>query len=172
MSVNGKFYLLEVNEVLAVDVIATLCNVATDYWHEHRWKKNRLEGSHPTDTDGVILLIDNKRKYFKGGRHALYWHRQYIESSDIVACFLMTLEGWLYSRPTKAALERSISIIFERADTVAMLGVLISLAKRYPNLLKDSLLLTPKDTHVLVSAQACFLPIPRAGEVQFQSRFI
>ncbi len=52
----------------------------------------------------------------------------------------MTLEGWLYSRPTKAELERSISIIFERADTVAMLGVLISLAKCDPNLLKDSLL--------------------------------
>ncbi|MGB3191222.1 MAG: hypothetical protein WBB43_17595, partial [Limnoraphis sp.] len=132
--------LLEINEVLAIDVIVTLCNVATDYWHEHRWKKNRLEGNPKTDTDGVILLIGDQRKHFKGGRHALYWHRKYPSSSHTVACFLMTLEGWLYSRPTKAELERSISIIFERADTVAMLGVLISLAKCDPNLLKDSLL--------------------------------
>jgi len=132
--------LLQINEVLAIDVIATLCKVATDYWHEHRWAKNKLEGMPKTDTDGVTLLIGENRKDFKGGRHALYWHRKYPGSPDIVACFLMTLEGWLYSRPTKAALERSISIIFERADTVAMLGVLISLAKCDPNLLKGSLL--------------------------------
>lgn len=133
-------YLLQINESLAVDVIATLCNVATDYWHEHRWAKNKLEGNLKTDTDGVTLLIGENRKHFKGGRHALYGHRKYPWSPDIVACFLMTLEGWLYSRPTKAALEHSISIIFERADTVAMLGVLISLAKFDPNLLKGSLL--------------------------------
>lgn len=132
--------LLEINEVLAVDVIATLCNVATDYWHEHRWEKNQLEGSPPTDIDGVTLLVGKGRKHFKGGRHALYWHRKYPFSSNIVACFLMTLEGWLCSRPTKAALENSISIIFDHADTVAMIGVLISLAKYKTDLLKSSLL--------------------------------
>lgn len=133
-------YLFHINEVLAVDVVATLCNVATDYWHDHRWAKNQLEGNLKTDTDGVTLLIGNNRKRFKGGRHALYWHRNYPFSPRILACFLMTLEGWLYSRPTKAKLERSISIIFERADTVAMLGVLISLAKCDPRLLSDTLL--------------------------------
>jgi archaellum biogenesis ATPase FlaH len=132
--------LLDINEPLAVDVVATLCNVATNYWHKYRWTKNRREGSQKTDTDGVTLLIGNNRKHFKGGRHALYWHRKYPWCPDIVACFLMTLEGWLYSRPTKAELERSISIIFERADTVAMLGVLVSLAKCDPNLLKSPLL--------------------------------
>jgi len=133
-------YLFHINEVLAVDVVATLCNVATDYWHDHRWAKNQLEGNVKTDTDGLTLLICNNRKRFKGGRHALYWHRNYPFSPRILACFLMTLEGWLYSRPTKAKLERSISIIFERADTVAMLGVLISLAKCDPRLLSDTLL--------------------------------
>ena len=132
--------LLQINEVVAIDVIATLCKVATDYWHEHRWAKNKLEGNLKIDTDGVTLLIGENRKDFKGSRHALYWHRKYTRSPNIVACFLMTLEGWLYSRPTKAALERSISIIFERADTVAILGLLISLAKCAPNLLKGSLL--------------------------------
>ncbi|MFB2935523.1 hypothetical protein ACE1B6_09600 [Aerosakkonemataceae cyanobacterium BLCC-F154] len=133
-------YLFQINEPLAVDVIAILCNVATDYWHEHHWAKNKLEGMPKTDTDGVTLLVGEDRKHFKGGRHALYWHRKYTWSPNIVACFLMTLEGWLYSRPTKAELERSISIIFECTDTVAMLGVLISLAKYDPNLLKGSLL--------------------------------
>ena len=132
--------LFKINEILAVDVVATLCSVTTDYWHEHRWAKNKLEGSLKTDTDGVTLLISNNRKYFKGGRHALYWHRNYPLSSRIVACFLMTLEAWLYSRPSRAELEHSISTIFEHADTVAMLGVLISLAKCDSRLLSDALL--------------------------------
>jgi energy-coupling factor transporter ATP-binding protein EcfA2 len=132
--------LFKISEPLAVDVVATLCNVATDYWHEHRWTNNQLEGMPQTDTDGVNLLIGNNRKRFKGGRHALYWHRNYPFSPRILACFLMTLEGWLYSRPTKAELEHSVSIIFERANTVAILGVLISLAKCDPRLLSDALL--------------------------------
>lgn len=145
--------LLKINEPLAVDVIATLCNVATDYWHEHRWNKLYQQKTHAeefevsslqsfmeTDTDEVTLLISDKRKSCKGGRNALYWHRKHPSSPRILACFLMTLEGWLYSRSTKAELERSISIIFERADTVAMLGVLISLAKCDPRLLSDALL--------------------------------
>jgi hypothetical protein len=132
--------LFQINEVFAVDVVATLCDVATDYWHEHHWSKNRMKGSLKTDTDGLILLIGDKRKHFKGGRHALYWHRNHPFSPRIIACFLMTLEGWLYSLPTRAALERSISIIFERADTVALLGVFISLAKCDPRLLSSRLL--------------------------------
>lgn len=145
--------LLKINEPLAVDVVATLCNIATDYWHEHQWNKLYQQKTHAeefeassrqsfmeTDTDEVTLLISNKRKSFKGGRNALYWHRKYPSTPRILACFLMTLEGWLYSRPTRAELERSISIIFERADTVAMLGVLISLAKCDPRLLSNALL--------------------------------
>jgi len=133
-------YLFEINEELAVDVVATLCNVATGYWYEHRWRTGRLEGSIKTDTDGVILLLGNNRKRFQGGRHALYWHRKYPFCPRILACLLMTIEGWLYSRPTKVALERSISIILERADTVAMLGILVSLAKCDPLLFSNSLL--------------------------------
>ena len=132
--------LFQINEVFAVDVVATLCDVATDYWHEHHWSKNRMKGSLKTDTDGLILLIGDNRKHFKGGRHALYWHRNHPFSPRIIACFLMTLEGWLYSLPTRAALERSISIIFERAETVALLGVFISLAKCDPRLLSNRLL--------------------------------
>jgi hypothetical protein len=52
----------------------------------------------------------------------------------------MTLEGWLYSRPTKQELEHSIFLILERTSTVAMLGVLVSLAKCDPRLLSEPLL--------------------------------
>jgi ATPase family associated with various cellular activities (AAA) len=132
--------LLERNEALAIDIVATLSKVATEYWHQHRWLKGRLEGSLATDTDGITIIVDGDRKFLKGGRHALYWHRKYPFCPRILACLLMTLEGWLYSRPTRSQLEKSISLVFQYADTVAMVGVLVSLAKCDPRLLREPLL--------------------------------
>jgi GTPase SAR1 family protein len=134
------FSLLENNEALAIDVVATLSRVVTEYWHQHRWLKSQLEGSLATDTDGITILVNGERKFLKGGRHALYWHRNYPFCPSILACLLMTLEGWLYTRPTRSQIEQSISLVFHYADTVAMIGVLVSLAKREPRLLSDPLL--------------------------------
>ena len=132
--------LLEVDEELAVDVILTLCEVATNGWQKLRWDTRQLEGSIKTDTNGVSLLINGGERRFSGGRHALYWHRQYIFCPKILACFLMTLENWLYSLPTRTKLEQSIAIVLQSADTVAILGVFISLVKYDPTLLKNCLL--------------------------------
>lgn len=92
------------------------------------------------DTYELSLIIGNTNKQFQGERKSLYWHRNSPLSPRIVNCLLMTLEAWLYSRPTRAELERSISIILERSSTVAMLGVLVTLAKCDPYLLTDALL--------------------------------
>jgi hypothetical protein len=132
--------LLEQDEALAIEMVATVSKVATEYWHQHRWLKGQLEGSLATDTDGITIIVDGDRKFIKGGRHALYWHRKYPFCPRILACLLMTLEGWLYSRPTRSQLEQSISLFFQYADTVAMIGVLVSLAKCDPKLLSDLLL--------------------------------
>ena len=132
--------LLKVDEKLAIDVILTLCRVATNGWQKLRWDAGQLEGLIETDTNGVSLLINGEKRRFSGGRHALYWHRQYMFCPKILACFLMTLENWLYSLPTRAKLERSISILLQSADTVAILGVLVSLVKFDPTLLKTCLL--------------------------------
>ena len=131
--------LLEKDEALGIDIVATLSTVATDYWHKHRWSKGNLEGSLKTDIDGVTLIIDGDKKFFKGGRHALYWHRSNPFCPRILACLLMTLENWLYSRPSKSILENSISLIFKYVDTVAMLGILVSLAKCDSSLLSNFL---------------------------------
>jgi len=131
--------LLEKDEALGINIVTTLSTIATDYWHKYRWSKGNLEGSLETDIDGITLIIDGNRKFFKGGRHALYWHRNYPFCPRILACLLMTLENWLYSRPSKSVLENSISLIFNYADTVAMLGILVSLAKYNSNLLGNLL---------------------------------
>ncbi|NJN92488.1 MAG: hypothetical protein HC878_20425 [Leptolyngbyaceae cyanobacterium SL_5_14] len=145
--------LLAVNEELGISAISTLCKVATGRWHELRWQRLHqektdqeesdaaiLQSAMETDIDGIVLLVDGSRKYFQGGRKSLYWHRKFPSAPRIVACFLMTLENWLYSRPTMVAIEHSVSLILKHADTVALVGVLISLAKCHPNLLTNLLL--------------------------------
>lgn len=164
--------LLETNEELGIQVITTLSRVATNSWHKNERKKNNntvdnslegnsasmLEGNSAsmlnvainTDTDTITLLIDDERKHFQGGRQSLYWHRNHTFCPDIVACFLMTLEGWLYSRPSRMKLETSISLVFKYADTVAVIGVLISLAKCYPPLLSNFLLPISSSLQLLI----------------------
>ncbi len=142
--------LLEKNEAIAINIVATLSRVVTEYWHQHRWSKGQLEGSLATDTDGINIIIDSERKFLKGGRHALYWHRNYPFCPSILACLLMTLEGWLYSRPTRPQLEQSISLVFHYADTVAMIGVLVSLSKCDPKLLSNPLLSLLSSIQLLV----------------------
>jgi hypothetical protein len=145
--------LLAANEELGISAISTLCKVATGRWHELRWQRLHqgkidqeesdaviLQSAMETDIDGIVLLVDGSRKYFQGGRKSLYWHRKLPSAPRIVACLLMTLENWLYSRPTMAAIEHSVSLILKHADTVALVGVLISLAKCHPNLLTNLLL--------------------------------
>ncbi|WP_019503269.1 AAA family ATPase [Pleurocapsa sp. PCC 7319] len=132
--------LLNLNEELGIEVVSTLCQVANNYWQKNRWDKDETEGMPKTDINQVELLINNDRKCFQGGRHSLYWHRKYTWSPDILACLLMTLEGWLYERPDDESLKSSIELVFDKADTVAMLGVLVSLAKKEMHLLTSSLL--------------------------------
>lgn len=154
--------LLQINEETAIDVIATLCKIAThqNYEIRQRFDQTRIEletenqtrtelenktevetllSSLRTDAHELTLIINKTRKQFQGERKTLYWHRNCL-TPKILACLLMTLEGWLYSRPTKSQLEHSISLILKRSDTVAMLGVLVSLAKCDSDLLSGSLL--------------------------------
>ena len=158
-------YLLQINESLAIDVVETLCQIATNSSYQVLTNLNqRIDQSErnsevseflrlsDTDTYELTLIIGDTKKKFQGERYALYWHRNY-SPPKIVACFLMTLEGWFYSRPTREQLEHSISLVLSRSSTVAMLGVLVSLAKWDFSLLSGSLLPLISSLQLLVSLE-------------------
>lgn len=145
--------LLEINEELAIDLVETLCQIATNHRYEVltnlKLRRHQSEGNSEvsellrfieTDTRELTLIIDDTKKQFQGERFALYWHRNYSLAPKIVACFLMTIEGWLYTHSDRVKLEHSISLIFNRTSSVAMLGILVSLSKYDPSLLSSSLL--------------------------------
>lgn len=134
--------LLEINEEVAINLVNTLCQIVTrrKYEVDESLENDRVIDVLKTDTHELRLIIDNLAKVFQGERKALYWHRNCYLAPQILNCLLMTLEGWLYSRPTRVQLERSISIILNRSDTVAMLGILVTLAKCDFSLLSRALL--------------------------------
>lgn len=145
--------LLEINEEVAIRIVNTLCRIATlrNYeicesleqrrsQSEENSEVSSLLDSLRADTHELTLIINGTNKKFQGERKALYWHRNCPLSPKIINCLLMSLEGWLYSRPTKSQLEHSISVILNRSDTVAILGVLVTLAKCDFSLLSGALL--------------------------------
>jgi hypothetical protein len=145
--------LLQLDEETAIGIVDTLCQVAAQRNREvceslYRQREQSVENLEADrflehlqpDAYELSLIIDRTNKQFQGERKSLYWHRNSPLSPKIVNCLLMTLEAWLYSRPTRIELERSIAIILERSSTVAMLGVLVTLAKCDPSLLTGALL--------------------------------
>lgn len=134
--------LLEIDQEGAIDLINTLCQIATrrhrgiiESLDRRRYELEESSEARPfidslqPDNHELTLTFGNINKRFQGERKSLYWHRNFPLSPKIVNCLLMTLEGWLYSLPIRTHLEHSIALILERSDTVAILGVLVTLAK-------------------------------------------
>ena len=155
--------LLEINEEIAINLVNTLCQIATKRNYEisenlhqrrHESQGNQqvddLIDSLMSDTYELHLILENANKSFQGERKDLYWHRNSPLSPKIVNCLLMTLEGWLYSRPSRSELEKSIANIFNQSNTVAILGILVSLAKCDFSLLSKSLLPLSSSLQLLI----------------------
>lgn len=145
--------LLQLDREAAIETVDILCRVAVQRNREvcESLNRQREQSAENLETDRFLdhlqpdtyelsLIIGRTNKQFQGERKSLYWHRNWPLSPKIVNCLLMTLEAWLYGLPSRTELERSIAIILERSNTVAMLGVLVTLAKRDPALLTGALL--------------------------------
>jgi energy-coupling factor transporter ATP-binding protein EcfA2 len=153
--------LLEINEKVAIDAVEILCEVVTR--HRREMDKYLLDRRtcnsneyvekisflEEIDTYELILNIGNNRKQFYGSRKNLCWYQSNFAPS-ILTCFLMTIEGWLYSRPTRIQLEHSIDLIFKNSSSVAMIGILVTLARCDFSLLTKSLLPLASSLQLLV----------------------
>jgi hypothetical protein len=119
---------------LAIDVVETLLS---NSYKSHRYEvltNLNLEGISRrrkfrssellqfsrADTHKLTLIIDDTKKQFQGERCSLCSIG--IIQPKIVCLLALTIEGWLYTRPDRVKLENSISLIFNRTSSVAMLG--------------------------------------------------
>lgn len=150
--------LLEIDEAVAIKVINILCKIATKN-NQNNCEKIDQRASYledslidplRADTHELSLIIGNVNKQFEGERKTLYWHRNSLLPPRIINCLLMTLEGWLYSRPSRHKLECAVDTILNQSDTVALLGVLVTLAKCDSRLLSGCLMPLASSVQLLV----------------------
>jgi hypothetical protein len=135
---RGPFYFfLNAHPDKALDLIITLINFATERWAEGR----SSEGREPPYVE--IELLSGKRK-FTGDALVYYWHRDVGAISHIIPSALMALEKWLYDKfdndETKDKALSALSKILQSGTSLAFVGLLISIGKKYPTLFIDNLL--------------------------------
>ena len=116
----------------ALDALISLISLVTDQWAE-RVKKRR------GNVFGFKIEINGHKKFWRGDSNVFSWA---INSPcpDVVVTFLMALEKWLYERiDAKEDISPWINQIAEKSDSLALIGILVSVAKYSPKLLMDKL---------------------------------
>ena len=135
---RGPFnFFLIAHPELAIGLIITLINFATDCWAEERFN----EDSEPPYIE--IPLSSGKRKYI-GNASVYYWYRDVGNISHIIPSALMALEKWLYDtfdkEGTKYKAVNSVERLLDSGTSLAFVGLLISFGKKNPELFIDTLL--------------------------------
>jgi|CZKV01.1.fsa_nt_gi energy-coupling factor transporter ATP-binding protein EcfA2 len=126
---KGNFLgFLRLNWRPALEMIIRLVNFATDR-HQEWW--NHAE---------VTIQTPKGKTRWKGHPHIYAWHHFNMNSADVVTCALMALEKWFdeqlkEGKPIKEAVE----LLYEKSNSFASAGLLISLGKRFPHLFTDEL---------------------------------
>ena len=156
--------LLQMDEETAIIIVEIICALATrhsceidDYFDQQNsssldlsLEKEDFDNGSNRDVHELSLIVGNEKKIFLGERKSLYWHRNGGVTPKIITCLLMTIEGWFYGRPSRIQLEHSISLIFKRSSSVAMLGILVTLAKCDRSLLTGPLMPLTSSLQLLV----------------------
>ncbi len=118
-----------------LDLILSLINFTTERWAE-TW----------TDQEPPSIEIEFSwgKKKFIGNALTYYWYREVDDDSHIVPSALMALEQWLYINfDTEEYKEKAIEFIdtiLKKANSLAFIGLLISLGKKHTELFLDKLL--------------------------------
>ena len=147
---NGPFLnFLNTHPIEGLDLIIRIVNFATERYIE---RKSNLQNKHPesdkdtfSDFDPVIeveLSLPDSSKFLKGDHQVYYWFRNSFVSScpRILSSMLMALEKFLYDTiDNKESIDSYIQMIYEKTNSVAILGVLTSVGKYKPSLFEGPL---------------------------------
>lgn len=107
----------------ALEAIIRLVNFATDL-HQDWWPHSEVSIFTPT----------GKAKW-KGHPHVYAWHHFNMNSADVVTCALMAVERWLDEQvAAKNSVSDAVNLLYEKSNSFASAGLLVSLGKRHPHL--------------------------------------
>ena len=124
---------LALNEEWGLRTILTLVEHATQRWVD--WCNRRY---------GVTPILPVRRgaatEIWVGDSRLFYVHRAMPLFGHLLASALMALERWLAELEDEAKREQLVKQLLEQSKSQFMLGVLMSVGKRFPSLLQGPLL--------------------------------
>lgn len=117
----------------ALDALISLVSLVTDRWAER-------EKNWQHEVFGFDIDISGNKKYWRGNPQVFLWAMDSANCPDVVVAFLMALEKWLYEKiDAKKNVDPWIDQIVQKSDSLAFIGILVSVAKYSPKLFLDKL---------------------------------
>ncbi len=128
---KSAFYqFLHINSEIALNTLLRLVAFCTDRWLESFENSSKDNYPHITAT-----LADGSTKKLHGNRHVYTWSYERNMRMGHLTAALHALERWLWERCGAGHdLAPTIDTILEKANSVAVLPVLINVAKAHPQL--------------------------------------
>nr|WP_315174045.1 AAA family ATPase [uncultured Flavobacterium sp.] len=126
---RGSFlYFLEYQSVVGIDFIITLVNFATQQW------TNRFTHEHK-EVPKITINIDGADSEYIGDSRVYFWFRDSTGVPHSIVSALMALEKFLIDQiDAQESISDYISFILEKGNSLAYLGILVSIGKYNPTL--------------------------------------
>ena len=111
----------------AVELVIRLINFATDRYEEW-W-------AYSPGVEQVTIKTPDGDTEWKGNDQVFAWNRYHMNTPQIVTCALMALEKWFDEKiEAGESVSDAIKLIFRKGQSLALIGVLISVGKRHESL--------------------------------------
>ncbi|PHQ69522.1 MAG: hypothetical protein COB93_07855, partial [Sneathiella sp.] len=129
------YYFLSIDAPIALATILKLVSFCTDRWEQ---EITRHQGSEPPSLS--VRLIDGAERHYRGYYHAFAWSQANDFASSQLHSALAALEKWLCkSKGHGASITGFIDYLIRHSDSVAVLGVLVSVGKCLPELFRTEI---------------------------------
>ena len=124
------FSFLHVDPLTALEALVRLVSFCTDRW-EHEFTRHNGRAPEPT----TIRLNDGTERQFRGYYSVFAWSQTSDHANGQLYSALAALEKWLCGLIDQGSdVSGHIDTLMRQADSVAILGVLINVGKRLPEL--------------------------------------
>ena len=135
---KSSFYrFLRINPEIALDSLIKLVNFCTE-----RWESGNMCRPNSELSQLQLIFSDNSVKSFSGSRQVFFWVQSDSGDNGSLYCAIDALEHWLIScLEEKKDITGYIKKILDEGTSVALVSILLNVAKYQPSLLTDPLLI-------------------------------
>lgn len=131
MFFHGPFLrFLDIDSQNAIETIVKLTNFTTERWLEN----------HNTLAKPITVNVLGEDIQYYGSSTAYFWYRDLIDAPRAIVPALMAFERWCYQcLEDNKTVKAEIQQILQTSNSTAVLGVLVAVGRRYPELFCEEL---------------------------------